>query len=45
MKKITLSFVEFYLFKQVANFIYEFTVNKNCVIISCDAEFLDGLGY
>lgn len=45
MKKITLSFHEFYLFKEIATFIYEFTVNKNCVIISCEAKFLEELGY
>jgi|APGre2960657404_1045060.scaffolds.fasta_scaffold13511_3 hypothetical protein len=45
MKKITLSFTEFYLFKEIANFIYEFTVNKDCVIINCDAKLLEELGY
>ena len=45
MKKITLSFKEFYLFKEIATFIYEFTVNKDCVIISCDSKLLEELGY
>jgi hypothetical protein len=45
MKQITLSFTEFYLFKEIAHFIYEFTVNKNCVIVKCDSKLLEELGY
>ena len=45
MKQITLSFQEFYLFKEIAHFIYEFTVNKDCVIIKCESQLLEGLGY
>lgn len=46
MKKITLSIKEFYLFKQIANFIYEFSVTNNyCVTIKADAYQLEQIGY
>lgn len=46
MKKITLSIKEFYLFKQIATFIYEFSVTNNySVTIKADAYQLEQIGY
>ena len=45
MKKITLSIKEWYLFKQVANFFYEFSVNNQSITIKADAHQLELLGY
>ena len=45
MKKITLSIKEFYLFKDIAVFIYEFSVSKNSVTIKADSHQLELLGY
>jgi hypothetical protein len=45
MKQITLTFKEWFTFKQVATFIYEFTVNKDSVIVNCEAHYLELLGY
>lgn len=45
MKNITMSFKEFYLFKNIAKFFFEFTIDKNNVIISCNSERLEELGY
>ena len=42
MKNITMSFKEFYLFK---NTFFEFTIGKNNVIVSCNSERLEELGY
>ena len=45
MKQLTLSFREFYNFKALAKFIYEFTISKNAVIIKADSKMLEELGY
>lgn len=45
MKQITLTIKEFYLFKQLADFIYEVTISKDSVIIMAEAQLLEGLGY
>jgi hypothetical protein len=45
MKQVTLTFREWDTFRQVAKFIYEFTVNKDSVIIKCEAHYLEPLGY
>lgn len=45
MKKITLSFREWFVFKQLATFMYEFTINKDSVIVNCEAHYLESLGY
>jgi hypothetical protein len=45
MKQVTLTFREWDTFRQVAKFIYEFTVNKDSVIIKCKAHYLEPLGY
>ena len=45
MKQLTLSFREFYNFKTIAKFIYEFTISKNAVIIKADSKMLEELGY
>lgn len=45
MKKITLTIKEWYLFKEMANFFYEFSVNKQSITIKADAYQLEKLGY
>lgn len=45
MKKIRLTVREFYLFKEVADFLYEFSYSKNLVVIKADAHQLETLGY
>jgi|APGre2960657505_1045072.scaffolds.fasta_scaffold37011_5 hypothetical protein len=45
MKNITMSFKEFYLFKKIARFFFEFTISKGNVIVSCDSKRLEELGY
>ena len=38
-----MSFKEFYLFKNIAKFFFEFTIGKNNVIVSCNSERLEEL--
>jgi len=45
MKQVTLTIKEFYLFKDIAHFIYEFSVNKSFITIKADAHQLELLGY
>lgn len=45
MKKITLSIKEFYLFKDIATFVYEFSVTNNFITIKADAYQLEQIGY
>ena len=45
MKQITLTIKEWYLFKQLANFFFEFSISKQSVIIQADAYQLELLGY
>ena len=45
MKKIKLTIKEFYLFKQVSDFWYSFTISKKHIIVEADAKMLEGLGY
>lgn len=45
MKQVTLTLTEFYLFKQIAKFFYEFTILNNYIIIKADAYQLEELGY
>jgi hypothetical protein len=42
---ITLSFREFYLFQQIANFLYDVTIHKDCVIVKGDSDLLEEIGY
>jgi hypothetical protein len=45
MKQVTLTIKEFYFFKDIAVFIYEFSVNKDFVTVKADAHQLELLGY
>jgi hypothetical protein len=45
MKKITLTIKEFYLFKEIAEFLYDFSISKESVIIKADAHQLELIGY
>lgn len=45
MKQISMSPVEFNLFKQIAKFMYDFAVSKGNVIVTAKAEELEHLGY
>jgi len=45
MKQINLTIREWFTFKEIATFMYEFTVNKDSVIIKCEAHYLEPLGY
>lgn len=45
MKKIRLSIKEFYLFKNIANFVYDYVRRKNSVIIYAKIEDLELIGY
>lgn len=45
MKKITLTVKEFYLFKQIAEFAYDFSYAKNKVVIRANSMLLKDLGY
>lgn len=45
MKQITLSIKEFYLFKEIANFFYDITINKGQVIVKAEQSMLETLGY
>lgn len=45
MKQVNLTIAEFYLFKQLANFIYEFSYRNNFITIKADAYQLEQIGY
>jgi hypothetical protein len=45
MKQITMSPVEFTIFKQLAKFFYDFAVSRGNVIVTAKAEELEHLGY
>lgn len=45
MKQITMTPVEFNLFKQIAKFFYDFTVSRGNVIVTAQAQELEHLGY
>jgi hypothetical protein len=45
MKQVTLTLAEFFLFKEIAHFIYEFSVNNSFITIKADAHQLELLGY
>lgn len=45
MKKITLTIKEWYLFKNLADFFYEFSVNQQSITIKADSHQLEKLGY
>jgi len=45
MKQVTLTIKEFYLFKDIAHFIYEFSVTNNFITIKAEAHQLELLGY
>jgi len=45
MKQITLTIKEFYLFKELATFFYEYSISKQSVIIECEEHYLELLGY
>jgi len=45
MKTLILSFKEFYLFKEIADFFYEFTINKDKIVVNADSKMLEDLGY
>ena len=46
MKKITLTTKEFYLFKNIADFWFSFSITSNHnVLIEADAYLLEELGY
>ena len=45
MKQITLTIKEWYLFKDLAKFFYEFSISKQSIVIQADAHQLELLGY
>ena len=45
MKQITLTIVEFYSFKQIATFVYNYFVRSGFVFIEASADDLDKLGF
>jgi hypothetical protein len=45
MKQITLTIKEFYLFKDIAQFMYECTISKDTIIIQANSHMLEQLGY
>jgi len=45
MKQVTLTLVEFYSFKQIATFVYNYFVKSGFVFIEADADDLLQLGY
>jgi len=45
MKQVTLTIKEFYLFKALADFFYEFSLNNSFITIKADAHQLEQLGY
>jgi hypothetical protein len=45
MKQITLTVVEFYSFKQIATFVYNYFVRSGFVFIEANADDLDKLGF
>jgi hypothetical protein len=45
MKQITLTIREFYLFKEIAQFMYQWSRSENIIVIQADAHMLEELGY
>jgi hypothetical protein len=45
MKTISLTLREFFDFKSIATFIYEFSISGNNIIIEASANNLEPLGY
>jgi hypothetical protein len=45
MKQLTLTIEEWYTFKQIARFFYEFSVSKKIITIKADAYQLEQIGY
>lgn len=45
MRQITLSVAEFYMFKEIAKFIYEFSVSHNVIVVKANSIELKALGY
>lgn len=45
MKQVTLTLVEFYSFRQIATFVYNYFVKSGFVFIEADADDLSQLGY
>ena len=45
MKQIILTIKEWYLFKDLAKFFYEFSISNQSIIIIADAHQLELLGY
>jgi hypothetical protein len=45
MKKITMNYKEFNLFKEIANFFFDFTVSKGNIVVEANAAQLEALGY
>lgn len=45
MKQITLTIKEWYLFKDIAQFMYEWTRSKDTIIIQANSHMLEQLGY
>lgn len=45
MKQVVLTAVEFYLFKKIANFMYQVSVFKSSVTVTAESTELEKLGY
>jgi hypothetical protein len=45
MKQVTLTIVEFYSFKQLATFVYDYFVKSGFVFIEANADDLEKLGF
>ena len=45
MKQVTLTLSEFYSFKQMATFVYDYFVKSGFVFIEANADDLSQLGY
>jgi hypothetical protein len=45
MKQVVLTTAEFYMFKLIANFMYEFAVSDSHVVINAEITALENLGY
>ena len=45
MKKLKLSIEEFFTFKSIATFIYQYSYSKGKILVEADAKQLEALGY
>ena len=45
MKQITMDYKEFNLFKELANFFYDFSVSRGIIVVTAKAHELERLGY